>query len=59
MKKNGYVSIEASHFTKAINSKGITWKILPDHGRTADAVTTFPVTAADTNFISRITAFAV
>src|SRR5688572_9741236 len=41
-----YVSIEASHFTKAINTNGITWKILPDHGRTSDAITSFPVTAA-------------
>ena len=37
------VSIEAAHFTKAINASGITWKILPDLGRTGDAVTTFPV----------------
>jgi hypothetical protein len=42
----GYVSIEASHFTKAINANGITWKVLPDHGRTGDAVTAFPVTAS-------------
>jgi len=39
------VSIAANHFTKAINSKGITWKILPDHGRTGSAITSFPVTA--------------
>jgi hypothetical protein len=43
----GYVSIEASHFTKAINTNGITWKILPDHGRTGDAVTTYPVTSEE------------
>lgn len=43
--KDFYVSIEASHFTKGINANGITWKILPDHGRTGDAVTTFPVTS--------------
>ncbi len=43
------VSIEANHFTKAINSNGITWKVLPDHGRTGSAVTAFPVTAADQN----------
>jgi hypothetical protein len=40
------ISIDAAHFTKANNSKTITWKILPDLGRTADAVTTFPVTAS-------------
>jgi len=44
---NGYVSIEAAHYTKAINSNGITWKILPDLGRTGSAVTPFPVTAAN------------
>jgi len=41
----GYVSIEASHFSKAINTSGITWKLLPDHGRTGDAMTAIPVTA--------------
>lgn len=44
---NEYISIEGSHFTKAINTNGITWKILPDHGRTGDAVTSFPVTAPE------------
>ena len=39
------VSIEASHFTKAINANRITWKILPDLGRTGNAVTTYPVTS--------------
>lgn len=39
------VSIEADHYTKAINTNGITWKILPDHGRTGSAITPFPVTA--------------
>ena len=42
-----YVSIEASHFTKSINSRSINWKVLPDHGRTGDAITTFPVTSAN------------
>jgi hypothetical protein len=42
-----YVSIEATHYTKAINSNGITWTVLPDHGRTGSAITPFPVTAAD------------
>jgi hypothetical protein len=42
-----YISIDAPHFTNAINAKGITWKILPDFGRTGDAITTFPVTSVD------------
>lgn len=41
------VSIEAYHFTRAVNSNGIKWKILPDHGRTASAITPFPVTASE------------
>jgi Glycosyl hydrolase family 115/Gylcosyl hydrolase family 115 C-terminal domain len=39
------VSIEADHFSKAINTNGITWTVLPDHGRTGSAITAFPVTA--------------
>jgi hypothetical protein len=39
------VSIEANHFTRAINTQGIHWKILTDLGRTGSAITPFPVTA--------------
>jgi hypothetical protein len=39
------ISIEAAHYTKANNSQSISWKVLPDLGRTGDAVTTVPVTA--------------
>ncbi|MGI4727451.1 MAG: glycosyl hydrolase 115 family protein [Janthinobacterium lividum] len=45
VENNGYVSIEAAHFSKAINSGNMSWKVLPDYGRTVSAVTTFPVTA--------------
>lgn len=41
------ISIQADHFTKATNGNGINWKILPDHGRTGSAITTFPVTAPE------------
>ena len=44
---DGYVSIEADHFTKAVNANGIRWQVLPDHGRTGSAVTTMPVTAKE------------
>lgn len=43
--RGGLVSMEADHFTKAVNSNGITWTLLPDHGRTGSAITPFPVTA--------------
>jgi len=45
--QDGYVSIEADHYTKAINSNGINWQVLPDHGRTGSAITTMPVTAPE------------
>ncbi|WP_158797737.1 glycosyl hydrolase 115 family protein [Pedobacter sp. L105] len=44
--ENGYISMEAAHFSKAVSSKTISWKILPDHGRTLSAVAPYPVTAA-------------
>jgi hypothetical protein len=46
LESNNYVSIEAEHYTKAVNDGAITWQNLPDLGRTLGAVTTFPVTAA-------------
>jgi len=39
------VSMEAAHFSKAINTKDIQWKIIPDLGSTGSAITTFPVSA--------------
>jgi len=44
---NGYTSIEGSHYTKAINSKNIKWKVIPGIGKDGDGITTFPVTAAE------------
>ncbi len=45
--KEGSVSIGADHFTNAMNTEEISWKKLPDHGRTGSAITPFPVTAKD------------
>ena len=45
LEENGYISIAAEHFSKAVGSGEITWKILPDHGRTGAAVTPYPVTS--------------
>ena len=42
--KNGYVSIEAANYSKAINTKNIRWKVIPGIGKDGDGVTTFPVT---------------
>jgi hypothetical protein len=45
--KNGYVSIEAANYTKAINTKNIRWEVIPGIGRDGDGITTFPVTAQE------------
>lgn len=42
---NGYVSIEAEHYTKAIALPPVTWQVVPGLGRTLSAITPLPVTA--------------
>lgn len=42
---DGYVSIEAEHFTRQKNGNNISWKVIPDLGKTLSAITTLPVTA--------------
>ena len=42
---NGYVSIEAEHYTKAINSNDIKWQVISNYGRTLSGVMPSPVTA--------------
>jgi len=44
--KDGYTSIDATHFSRAIGSAAVKWKILPDLGRTGSSISPFPVTAA-------------
>jgi hypothetical protein len=45
VESNGYVSIEAEHFTNSINTNSITWEIIPNLGRTLSGIAPFPVTA--------------
>jgi len=40
---NGYVSIEAEHYSEAVASAGRHWQTIPGHGRTLSGVTAFPV----------------
>ena len=40
---DGYLSIEATHYTKKIDDGSIKWKTIPDIGRDGDGITTFPV----------------
>jgi hypothetical protein len=46
VESNGYISIEAVHYMNAVNTTTISWKKIPDIGRTLSGVTTFPVTAS-------------
>lgn len=43
---DGYVSIEASHYSRRIESGPIHWLTIPDLGRTGSAIEATPVTAA-------------
>jgi hypothetical protein len=43
---DGYVSIAAEHWTRAVHGKNITWKVIPDIGRDGSGISVFPVTAA-------------
>jgi hypothetical protein len=45
IESNGYVSMEAEHYSRAVNTPPITWQRIPDLGRTLSAMTPFPVTA--------------
>jgi hypothetical protein len=40
-----YVSIEAEHYTNAVETESIKWQRIPDLGRTLSAMTPVPVTA--------------
>lgn len=44
IESNGYVSIEAPHYSKAVNNDPVHWVVIPGMGRTLSAVTAFPVT---------------
>jgi hypothetical protein len=43
---NGYISMEAEHYNRAVSSEAIKWQCIPHLGRTLSAVTPFPVTAS-------------
>ena len=45
IENDGYVSIEAEHYSRLKNGKSIEWDVIPDLGKTLSGMTTFPVTA--------------
>jgi hypothetical protein len=42
---DGYVSIDAAHYTRKINTASTRWEEIGDYGRTASSMTIFPVTS--------------
>jgi hypothetical protein len=46
---DGYVSIEAEHYSRAVAPQGMRWQKIPDFGRTLSGMTPFPVTAQSQN----------
>ncbi|MFO7445962.1 MAG: glycosyl hydrolase 115 family protein [Ignavibacteriaceae bacterium] len=47
IESNGYVSIEAEHFSNAVNSSDVTWTVIPNIGRTLSGVTILPTTTPE------------
>ena len=43
---DGFVSMEAEHYNRAVNSRAVSWLTIPDFGRTLSGVTAMPVTAS-------------
>ena len=41
----GYVSMEAEHYSKAVNAPPVGWERIPDFGRTLSGITTSPADA--------------
>lgn len=46
VESNGYVSMEAEHYTSKIEGNNINWLIIPDLSRTLSGLTPVPVTAS-------------
>jgi len=42
---DGYVSMEAEHYTKKTDAGPVQWEKIPDYGRTLSSMTIFPVNA--------------
>ncbi len=45
VESNGFISMEAEHFTRNIPANNLKWEVIPDLGRTLSGMKVFPVTA--------------
>jgi hypothetical protein len=46
---DGYISMEAAHYSKAINTNAIKWQHIPHYGRTLSGGNTVPCNRAQPN----------
>ena len=46
---NGYVSMEAGHYSRVVNQTPVIWEMIPGIGRTGSGMTVSPVTAKSHN----------
>ncbi|MFL6335552.1 MAG: glycosyl hydrolase 115 family protein [Pyrinomonadaceae bacterium] len=49
VESDGYVSVEAEHYARAVAPEGTSWQLIPDFGRTLSGLTPFPVTMPSRN----------
>jgi len=49
---DGYVSIEAEHYTRKVDAGAARWERIPDYGQTLSAMSIFPVTAPSVTSLS-------
>ena len=56
---NGYVSIEAEHFSVAKNIPNLSWTVIPNLGKTLSGITTFPVTATAETYRNAVVEYDV
>jgi hypothetical protein len=47
VESNGYVSMDAEHFYRAVGTSAISWQRIPELGRTLSAMTPAPATAVN------------
>ncbi len=52
VERNGYVSIEANHFTSKYENEDIKWEVIPGLSRTDSGISTFPVTKSLTENVA-------
>jgi hypothetical protein len=54
VESNGYVSMEAEHFSRAVDRNSAGWQVVKDLGRNGDGVMVFPTTLAPITTASTI-----